>query len=234
MSRSTLVAALALCFSTVTLGAAEFAGSANRIVDGDTFWVCDANACHKIRICGINAPEKGEPGYQESGEGLKKLSAGSSVRCIQVGSGTPCDGRSKPTSHDGIVAQCFADGADMAAILVEHGYACDWVKFSGGAYSRAGKGNRCEGTDEAAEQINPNDERRRFNLEVCLNGGEGCNYSTLTDEERAEAIRREEEKGRLTIGWGAVTAGPCERSSQTASDGSRCGGRAADRRPGGQ
>jgi hypothetical protein len=32
----------------------------------------------------------------------------------------------------------------------------------------------------------------------------------------------------------AAIAGPCDYSWQTASDGSSCGGRAADRRPGGR
>jgi hypothetical protein len=32
----------------------------------------------------------------------------------------------------------------------------------------------------------------------------------------------------------AAIAGPCDHSWQTASDGSSCGGRAADRRPGGR
>jgi endonuclease YncB( thermonuclease family) len=129
-----------LVVPTATAHAAEFSGSVDKIVDGDTLWVCDATACHKIRICGIDAPEKGEPGYYESAEALRKLVEGKAVRCVQVGNGTPCDGRSKPTNHDRIVAQCFADGADIASRMVEQGLACDWVKFSGGAYSNDGKG----------------------------------------------------------------------------------------------
>jgi endonuclease YncB( thermonuclease family) len=50
-----------LVVPTATAHAAEFSGSVDKIVDGDTLWVCDATACHKIRICGIDAPEKGEP-----------------------------------------------------------------------------------------------------------------------------------------------------------------------------
>ena len=128
---------------TATTHAAEFSGSVDKIVDGDTFWVCDASACNKIRVCGINSPEKGKPGYRESGEALTQLVEGKVVRCVQVGSGTPCDGRSKPTNHDRIVAQCFAGDIDIAVPLVEQGFACDWVKFSGGAYSSNGKGDRC-------------------------------------------------------------------------------------------
>ena len=135
--------AILVVMATATVHAAEFSGSVDKIVDGDTFWVCDVSACHKIRVCGINAPEKGKPGYRESGEALSQLVEGKAVRCAQVGNGTPCDGRSKPTNHDRIVAQCFVNGADIAVPLVEQGFACDWVKFSGGAYSSNGKGDRC-------------------------------------------------------------------------------------------
>ena len=142
--RRAILVAVVLCWATVAAYAAEFSGSVDKIADGDTFWVCDATACHKIRLCGADAPEKGEPGYQPSAEALRRLVEGKVVRCIQVGNGTPCDGRSKPTNYDRIVAQCFVDGADIAVPMVEQGFACDWVKFSGGAYSKKGKGNRCE------------------------------------------------------------------------------------------
>ena len=54
----------------------------------------------------------------------------------RVGEGSVCDGKSKPTSHDRTVAQCFIGKTDIADILVARGYACDWVKFSGGHYSK--------------------------------------------------------------------------------------------------
>jgi endonuclease YncB( thermonuclease family) len=133
-----------LCLATGVASAAEYSGSVDRIVDGDTLWLCDATACHKIRVCGINAPEKGQPGYRDSGAALENLVKGKAVRCVQVGNGTPCDGRSKPTNRDRIVAQCFVDGADIAATLVEQGFACDWIKFSGGVYSQKGTGNHCK------------------------------------------------------------------------------------------
>jgi endonuclease YncB( thermonuclease family) len=129
--------------STNLAGAAELVGTVDKVVDGDTFWLCDASACHKIRVCGINAPEKGETGYREASEALKSLVTGKTVRCVQVGSGTVCDGRSEPTNHDRIVAQCFDGAADIAAPLVERGFACDWIKFSGGHYSRNKKGTPC-------------------------------------------------------------------------------------------
>ena len=131
-------------FATATAHAADFSGSVHKVVDGDTLWLCDVNACHKIRVCGINAPDRGEPGYAESSAALAALVKGKSIRCVQVGAGTPCDGRSKTTSRDRIVAQCFAEATDIAAPMVEQGFACDWIKFSGGHYSQNGKGKSCE------------------------------------------------------------------------------------------
>jgi endonuclease YncB( thermonuclease family) len=139
---SMLLLACLLMSTMVTASAAEISGSVDKIADGDTFWVCDTTACHKIRLCGADAPEAGEPGYQQSVHALGQLVEGKVVRCIQVGNGTPCDGRSKPTNYDRIVAQCFVDGADIAEPLVEQGFARDWVKFSGGTYS-LGNGKRC-------------------------------------------------------------------------------------------
>jgi endonuclease YncB( thermonuclease family) len=67
------------------------------------------------------------------------------IRCVQVGDGTVCDHRSKATSEGRTVAQCFIDGshADLGDLMVRGGYACDWVKFSGGYYSRDGAGKQC-------------------------------------------------------------------------------------------
>ena len=50
----------------------------------------------------------------------------------QVGAGTPCDGRSEPTSYDRVVAQCLVNGRDVATEMVRRGAACDWPRFSGG------------------------------------------------------------------------------------------------------
>lgn len=138
-----LTVAAALLFLGFHVRAEELTGSAGKVVDGDTFWLCDKAGCHKIRICGIDAPERGELGYQESGAALMALMKGKTVRCVQVGKGTPCDNRSKPINRDRIVAQCFADGVDIAAPLVAQGHACDWMKFSGGIYSSGGDGEAC-------------------------------------------------------------------------------------------
>jgi endonuclease YncB( thermonuclease family) len=125
--------------------AAELSGLVKSVIDGDDIELCaDGGPCRDIRLCGIDAPEV-ECGrsYQDAREALRALVHGKRVRCMQVGGGTPCDGRSKPTNRDRIVAQCFVDGTDLAGSLVERGFACDWKRFSGGHYSRNGKGRVC-------------------------------------------------------------------------------------------
>jgi micrococcal nuclease len=66
---------------------------------------------------------------------MRALDEGRRVRCVQVGGGTPCDGRSRPTSGNRTVAQCFVGDLDIAAEMIRGGHACDWPKFSGGYYS---------------------------------------------------------------------------------------------------
>src|SRR5262245_7533427 len=123
---------------------AEFSGVVDDVPDGDDIVLCDDDgSCRRIRLCGIDAPEEHCPGYKESKEALREIAEGRMARCIQVGSGTPCDSRSKPTNRGRIVAQCFVDGADVADSLVGRGVACDWKRFSGGYYSRNGKGRAC-------------------------------------------------------------------------------------------
>jgi endonuclease YncB( thermonuclease family) len=105
---------------------------ADSVVDGDTLYVGRL----KYRLCGIDAPERGEPGAQASTDHLRYLIKGKTITCRPVGEGPPCDGRSERKSHDRIVAQCFVDGQDIAAEMVRSGHAKDWPKFSGGYYAR--------------------------------------------------------------------------------------------------
>ena len=105
---------------------------AQSVVDGDTLYVGRL----KYRLCSIDAPEMGHPGYHQAIDYLHTLVRGEKIECIPVGQGTPCDGRSRTRSHDLIVAQCFVDGEDLAAKMVRAGYAKDWPKFSGGYYGR--------------------------------------------------------------------------------------------------
>lgn len=68
----TIVAALLL--AALTCGAATIDGKVVGVSDGDTITVLDANnAQHKIRLSGIDAPEKKQPFGQRSKESLSDL-----------------------------------------------------------------------------------------------------------------------------------------------------------------
>jgi endonuclease YncB( thermonuclease family) len=71
-------ALFALCIS---IAHADISGKVVVVTDGDTIKVLDANGkLHKIRLSGIDAPEKGQPFGKASREHLASLVAGKSVR----------------------------------------------------------------------------------------------------------------------------------------------------------
>lgn len=93
-----------------------------RIMDGDTFR-CDGNL--KIRLWGIDAPERHAPGGLQATRALADLTIGQTLVCT-----------SKGKSYDRTVAQCWIGKADVAAELVRRGQAVDWPKYSKGFYAR--------------------------------------------------------------------------------------------------
>ena len=129
-----LLAILGLIASTQFVRAAEYNGPVAHIVDGDTFDVRAGSANVRVRLCGVDSPEQGHKDYSKAKDALTALIGGKAVRCVQVGGGTPCDGRSKPTNRNRVVAQCFVEGLDIGTAMVRSGNACDWPKFSGGHY----------------------------------------------------------------------------------------------------
>src|SRR6202048_48280 len=126
----TMVAAL-VCSPAI---AADYLGKVLAVSDGDTFTMEADGARVRVRICGIDAPERGQPGYGQATGVLSNMIEGKTVHCLQVGEGTVCAGRSPPRSRDRAVAQCFLDKLYIAEEMTKSGTACDWPKFSGGRY----------------------------------------------------------------------------------------------------
>ncbi len=115
-----------------------------RVIDGDTFDLCQAGSCERIRLCGVNTPERDQPGYHEARRALIDLVRGTEVACTPVGSGTVCDNRSRAASHDRIVAQCATPATpDLAGELVRRGLACDLTGFTRGYYRDRFGGKAC-------------------------------------------------------------------------------------------
>ena len=102
----------------------DLAGRPTRITDGDTLRL----GAQRIRLHGIDAPEMSTPDGEPARRHLARLVGSSPIRCRDTGE----------RSYDRIVAQCWAaDGRDLAAAMVEDGWAHDWPRFSGGRYAEA-------------------------------------------------------------------------------------------------
>src|SRR4051812_9323054 len=130
-----------LLFPSIAVGK-EMNGVGEYVKDGDTFDLVVASEKESIRICGIDAPEGGQPGSREAWAKLSEMVHRKHVTCIQVGSkprGTVCDGKSQPTNQGRVVAQCFVGNVDIAEEMVRSGHACSWAKYDGGHYARFGK-----------------------------------------------------------------------------------------------
>lgn len=121
-------------FTLPAQAAEDFIGILTRVIDGDTFTMQVENRSVRIRLCGIDSPERGERGFGAATGALAAMVEGKQVHCLQVGLRTPCDGRSRSVNHRRKVAQCFIGDKDIAAEMVRLRHACDWPRFSGGHY----------------------------------------------------------------------------------------------------
>src|SRR5579871_1127559 len=100
-----------------------FSGRVTKVADGDTFTIDSDGHSVRVRFCGVDSPERRQPGYAEASQALGRLTEGMVVRCVQVGGGTPCDGHSRATNRDRIVAQCFVGERDIAMEMICSGNA---------------------------------------------------------------------------------------------------------------
>lgn len=88
----------------------------------------------KVLLCGVafTRPRSLEPIVRDQ---ARRAYQGQQLDCIQVGGGTPCDGRASPVFGGAVVAQCrTAQGADLAHQLSSDGYLCDLPAQSGSIY----------------------------------------------------------------------------------------------------
>lgn len=98
---------IAACLHGSIANASDITGTVDNVVDRDTFDICTDQFCPRIRICGFDAPDRSEVGGSAAKAFLASLILGKVVRCRPVGQGTVCDGRSRPTNGNRIVAQCY-------------------------------------------------------------------------------------------------------------------------------
>lgn len=95
------------------------------VVDGDTLR-CDGQ---RLRLWGIQAPERGMPGASAAARRLAELTTGKDLACRTPPTGQIRDRYGRP------VVQCFVGRRDLAEDLVAAGLVADWPRYSGGYYA---------------------------------------------------------------------------------------------------
>jgi endonuclease YncB( thermonuclease family) len=98
-------------------------GRPARIVDGDTFYLEGVKS--RLRVWGVDAPEKDEAGFAEATQALTSLIAGRTLACEEM----------DRDRYQRIVARCtLEDGRDIARVMIDIGAASEMVRYSGGYY----------------------------------------------------------------------------------------------------
>lgn len=98
-------------------------GRVKYIVDGDTLGLKRLKT--KIRLWGVDAPEKGEQGSFEATLALEKLTNGKKVSYIKMDT----------DKYGRIVARVFlSDGREVNKLLIEQGVVKEYCHYSKGYY----------------------------------------------------------------------------------------------------
>lgn len=97
------------------------------VIDGDTIR-CGAE---RVRIWGINSPERSDPAGPAATRAMAALTTGRDVRCEPAPSGQARD------RYRRRVLRCFVGPTDLAAEMVRQGQAEDVPKYSRGFYRSA-------------------------------------------------------------------------------------------------
>jgi endonuclease YncB( thermonuclease family) len=116
-----LAAYFAICAPAAAVAAEPLTGKVVRIADGDTITVLDAaNVQHKVRLQGIDAPERGQPFGTVAREGLATMAMGKTVTVYD-------DGKDK---YGRTLGRIEIAGRDVNRQMVADGLAWHYVKFS--------------------------------------------------------------------------------------------------------
>lgn len=113
-----------IVFVTINLFAADTAIVKN-CIDGDTCWFKQGNKSFKVRLNGVDAPEKGQPYSKQSRDKLYEFLKDKNV-VLQ------CDGK----SFDRKVCLILVEGEDINLMLVKEGYVFEASKYSKGKYTK--------------------------------------------------------------------------------------------------
>lgn len=116
--------AATLCSASIAAAApagSPIVGRPTSITDGDTLRLGRT----RIRLAGIDAPERSTAAGVSARARLVALTAGEVIQCVDTGE----------RSYHRVVATCEdSQGRDLARAMVAEGWAWDWLRYSGGRY----------------------------------------------------------------------------------------------------
>jgi len=114
---------LILLLSSATLAAdrGDVIEGRARVVDGDTIEVAGV----RVRLNGVAAPERSEPGGAEATKALREIIGSQAVRCSLFGQ----------KSHKREIGVCWVGIQDIGAAVIAAGRARDCPGFSDGRYA---------------------------------------------------------------------------------------------------
>lgn len=142
-SVSHAVFAIVLCLTVSAATAASISGKVVGVSDGDTVTVLDAsNVQHKIRLEGIDAPEKAQAFGQRSKENLSRWVFGRQV-VVET---------SKNDKYGGAVGKVMVNGVDANLEQVKAGFAWHYKQYAR-EQSRADRASYARAEDSARSSM---------------------------------------------------------------------------------
>jgi len=116
-----IVAAVIALIAPAAATAVELDGTIVGVADGDTITLLDASkAQHRIRLDGIDAPERAQPYGQRARQSLAELVHGRSARA-------DCP---KVDRYGRAVCRVIVDGVDVGLEQLRRGFAWHYVKYA--------------------------------------------------------------------------------------------------------
>jgi len=110
------------CRETLSDAHIDYQGQVTKVVDGDSLYI-DSNK-KQIRLFGVDAPERDEPGYEASRQYLVGLSLNKKIACVEV----------ERDKYDRIVARCNVGKIDLNREMLSAPYTLEYCRFSNNYY----------------------------------------------------------------------------------------------------
>lgn len=114
---------------TAHANGSDFSGTVTRVIDGDTLRLSDHQP--RIRLFGIDAPERGERGSETATLALRRITDSQRLRCERINA----------DRYGRTIARCWNEsGSELSAEMIRLNVATEWCRYSGGIYGTCSNG----------------------------------------------------------------------------------------------